>query len=164
MYVACVDQRRPARLTPGNPRERDLGIAIMQQEAQVDLDGPYPVLVPYFMKEIVEQITIQARQSKYIDQQSGVSARFSIANYRTMVASARQREPPQDGVAAASDWSRTTSARGRRQGVSALAAGSFRNGILSSSTVMLGVAGSDSLCPWISCGSDSLSSTPSGSS
>ena len=30
-------------------------------------------------------------QSKYIDQQSGVSARFSIANYRTMVASARQR-------------------------------------------------------------------------
>ena len=32
-----------------------------------------------------------ARKSKYIDQQSGVSARFSIANYRTMVASARHR-------------------------------------------------------------------------
>ena len=30
-------------------------------------------------------------ESKYVDQQSGVSARFSIANYRTMVASARQR-------------------------------------------------------------------------
>ncbi|MFN9940952.1 MAG: magnesium chelatase, partial [bacterium] len=34
---------------------------------------------------------IQARKSKHIDQQSGVSARFSIANYRTMVASARHR-------------------------------------------------------------------------
>src|SRR5205823_9765647 len=32
-----------------------------------------------------------ARKSKYIDHQSGVSARFSIANYRTMVASARHR-------------------------------------------------------------------------
>lgn len=73
------------------PRERDLGIAIMEQEARIDLGGPYPVVVPYFMREIIEQISIQARKSKYIDQQSGVSARFSIANYRTMVASARQR-------------------------------------------------------------------------
>ena len=73
------------------PRERDLGIQILQQEADVDLDGPYPVRIPYFMLEILEQITIQARKSKYVDQQSGVSARFSIANYRTMVASARQR-------------------------------------------------------------------------
>jgi magnesium chelatase subunit I len=73
------------------PRQRELGIAIMEQEAQVELGGRYPVAIPYFMKEIVEQITIQARRSKYIDQQSGVSARFSLANYRTMVASARRR-------------------------------------------------------------------------
>jgi magnesium chelatase subunit I len=73
------------------PRERDLGIQIMEQEAGVDLDGDFPVVVPYFMREIVEQISIAARASKYIDHQSGVSARFSIANYRTMVASARQR-------------------------------------------------------------------------
>jgi magnesium chelatase subunit I len=43
------------------------------------------------MKELIEQITIQARKSKYIDQQSGVSARFSIANYGAMIASARRR-------------------------------------------------------------------------
>ena len=73
------------------PRERELGIQIMEQEADIDLDGEFPVRIPYFMKEICEQITVQARKSKYIDQQSGVSARFSIANYRTMVASARQR-------------------------------------------------------------------------
>lgn len=73
------------------PRDRDLGIQIIDQEASVDLGGEYPVVVPYFMREIIEQITIQARKSKYIDQQSGVSARFSIANYRTLVASARQR-------------------------------------------------------------------------
>ena len=73
------------------PLDRATGIDIMEQEAGVNLDGDYPVLVPYFMKEIIEQMSMCARKSKFVDQQSGVSARFSIANYRTMVASARQR-------------------------------------------------------------------------
>jgi magnesium chelatase subunit I len=73
------------------PRDRDLGIQIMEQEAGIELDGEFPVVVPYFMRELVEEISRVARKSKYIDQQSGVSARLSIANYRTMVASARQR-------------------------------------------------------------------------
>ena len=73
------------------PRDRDLGIRMVEQEAGIDLGGEWPIVVPYFMKQIVEQVTIAARKSKFIDQQSGVSARFSIANYETMVASARQR-------------------------------------------------------------------------
>ncbi len=73
------------------PRDREQGIAIMEQEAAVESDGAYPVRVPLFMKEICEQITIEARKSDYLDRQSGVSARFSIANYRTMIASARRR-------------------------------------------------------------------------
>ncbi len=73
------------------PRQRDLGIEIMKQEADVNFDGEFPVLVPPFMEEIIEQISICARKSKYVDHQSGVSARFSIANYRTMIANARQR-------------------------------------------------------------------------
>lgn len=73
------------------PRDRHIAIQITEQEAKIPLDGEYPVVVPYFMKEIIEQISIVARRSKYIDQQSGVSARLSIANYRTMVASARRR-------------------------------------------------------------------------
>jgi magnesium chelatase subunit I len=73
------------------PLERATGIEIMEQEAGLSLDGDYPVLVPYFMKEIIEQISICARKSKYVDHASGVSARLSIANFRTMVASARHR-------------------------------------------------------------------------
>jgi magnesium chelatase subunit I len=73
------------------PRDRAMGIEIMEQESDIDLDGDYPIKVPYFMKEICEQITVQARKSKYVDQQSGGSVRFSTANYRTMIASARQR-------------------------------------------------------------------------
>src|SRR5207253_295321 len=73
------------------PLERATGIEIMEQEAGLSVDSDYPVLVPYFMKEIIEQFSMSARKSKFVDQQSGVSARLSIANYRTMVASARQR-------------------------------------------------------------------------
>jgi magnesium chelatase subunit I len=73
------------------PRERSLGIEIMEQEAGLELGGDYPVQVPYFMREIIEEVSSSARKSKYVDHQSGVSARFSIANYRTMVASARHR-------------------------------------------------------------------------
>jgi magnesium chelatase subunit I len=73
------------------PLERQLGIEIMEQESGADLGGEFPVMVPYFMREIIEEMSSVARKSKYIDQQSGVSARFSIANYRTMIASARHR-------------------------------------------------------------------------
>jgi magnesium chelatase subunit I len=75
------------------PRERDAGIRIMEQETEADinLDGEFPVIVPWFMKQIIEEASRTARRSKYIDQDSGVSARFSIANYRTMIASARRR-------------------------------------------------------------------------
>ena len=73
------------------PADRALGVEIMEQEAGPDAGGEYPVFVPYFMKEIIEQVSVSARKSKYVDQASGVSARFSIANYRTMVASARHR-------------------------------------------------------------------------
>jgi len=73
------------------PRDRELGIRVSEQEAGIDVGGEWPVAVPSFMKEILEQITIAARKSKFIDQQSGVSARFSIANYETAIASARQR-------------------------------------------------------------------------
>jgi magnesium chelatase subunit I len=75
------------------PLERELGVQILEQEAEEKsekLDGA-SVLVPYFMKELVEEISRSARKSKFVDHQSGVSARLSIANYRTMVASARQR-------------------------------------------------------------------------
>ena len=73
------------------PRERDLGIAITRQEAGLDLGGEHPVLVPPFMERVVEEIAVTARRSQFVDQSSGVSARFSVSNWRTMVASARRR-------------------------------------------------------------------------
>ncbi len=87
------------------PMDREQGVLILEQETGEECElrnsdcgmkepgNPQSpqVVVPYFMKELVEEISRAARESKYIDHESGVSARLSIANYRTMVASARQR-------------------------------------------------------------------------
>jgi magnesium chelatase subunit I len=79
------------------PLERELGVQILEQETHLDsgvvnIDNPQSrVVVPYFMKELIEEISRAARNSKYVDHESGVSARLSIANYRTMIASAEQR-------------------------------------------------------------------------
>ena len=89
--IPQLKDRIGATIQTHYPRERDLGIEIMEQEAAIETGGDHPILVPRFMKEIVEQMSRSARKSKYVDHASGVSARFSIANYRTMVASARRR-------------------------------------------------------------------------
>jgi magnesium chelatase subunit I len=92
------------------PLERDLGVRILEQEVDLNAelggrdsgatDGDatpasgvvgVSVAVPYFMKELIEEISRAARKSKFVDHASGVSARLSIANYRTMIASARHR-------------------------------------------------------------------------
>jgi magnesium chelatase subunit I len=89
--IPQLKDRIGATIQTHYPRDRDRGIEIMQQEADIDLTGDYPVIVPRFMAEIVEQMSRNARKSKYVDHASGVSARFSIANYKTMIASARRR-------------------------------------------------------------------------
>jgi len=73
------------------PRDRELAIEITAEETADSREDAHPVEVPRFMRELIEQITLEARRSKYVDQQSGVSVRFSLANYRTMIASARRR-------------------------------------------------------------------------
>lgn len=91
--IPQLKDRIGATIQTHYPRTRDLGIEIMEREALADFDlaGDYPLLVPRFMKEVCEQISVVARKSPYVDHQSGVSARLSIANYRTMLASARRR-------------------------------------------------------------------------
>ncbi len=86
------------------PLERSLGVEILEQEVvtpsesssdesdnDLESKGQNDVVVPFFMKELIEEISRAARNSKYIDHDSGVSARLSIAIYRTMIASARHR-------------------------------------------------------------------------
>ena len=89
--ITQLKDRIGAEIRTHYPLTRDLGIQIIQQEARIPKDGEIPLTVPDFMTEIIEQITMEARKSPYVNQKSGVSARLSIANFETMIANARRR-------------------------------------------------------------------------
>ena len=63
----------------------------MEQEVvALDRDGR-ALRVPAFMKELVAQVTFEARASNEISQASGVSVRVSINNYETLTSNAEKR-------------------------------------------------------------------------
>ena len=72
------------------PLSREIGIAITDQNAWIERNGPR-VLVPSFMKEILEETARLARSSPTVNQQSGVSVRMSIANMENMISNAERR-------------------------------------------------------------------------
>jgi magnesium chelatase subunit I len=49
------------------------------------------VTVPEFIKDIIEEVTFQARASEFVDQTSGVSARVSIAAYENLLSNVERR-------------------------------------------------------------------------
>jgi magnesium chelatase subunit I len=73
------------------PATREHGMAITAQESWVERDSGVEVVVPAFMRELVEEVAIQARKSEYVDQNSGVSARLPIALIENLVSNAERR-------------------------------------------------------------------------
>ncbi|MBI3396667.1 MAG: magnesium chelatase [Spirochaetia bacterium] len=88
--VTQLKDRIGAEIRTHYPKTREVGLAITRQEAQIPDIEP-PVIVPPFLEQIIEEITVQARINQLVNQKSGVSARLSITNYETLVASARRR-------------------------------------------------------------------------
>ena len=73
------------------PREVEAEIAIMEAEsAQFVADG-VETSYPKYMKEIIAELTHQARRSQDISQRSGVSVRVSISNYENVMSNAIRR-------------------------------------------------------------------------
>ncbi len=73
------------------PLTREQGLAITAQESWVARDSGIEVVVPTFMRDLVEEVAIQARKSEYVDQNSGVSARLPIALIENLVSNAERR-------------------------------------------------------------------------
>ncbi|MGH8008874.1 MAG: magnesium chelatase, partial [Candidatus Binatia bacterium] len=66
-------------------------IAIMEQEAILFPRGEFALHVPQFIKEILAQLTMEARSSSEINQTSGVSVRMTINNLESMLSNAEKR-------------------------------------------------------------------------
>jgi magnesium chelatase subunit I len=66
-------------------------LAIMEQEAGSMDKRSKKVEVPAFMKEILGNLTFEARKSNEINQSSGVSVRVTINNYESLISNAEKR-------------------------------------------------------------------------
>jgi magnesium chelatase subunit I len=73
------------------PLTRELGIQITDANAWSQRDDGPRVVVPMFLKEIVEETSRLARKSPHVNQASGVSVRMSIANAENLVSNAERR-------------------------------------------------------------------------
>jgi len=89
--ITPLKDRYGAQIRTHYPDDIDQEVAIMEQEASISDMGDYRVEVPSFMKELVAEITHQARRSPDVNQRSGVSVRTSIADYEALVANAFRR-------------------------------------------------------------------------
>ena len=76
---------------PHYPRTRHEAIAITEQEAWVARGAAAEVVVPLYVREVVEEIAFQARANKRIDGRSGVSQRMPITCLENVVSNAERR-------------------------------------------------------------------------
>jgi magnesium chelatase subunit I len=66
-------------------------IAIMEQEVPPRDRSGRELRVPDFVKQLIAQLTMEARASNEISQSSGVSVRVTINNYESVIANAEKR-------------------------------------------------------------------------
>ncbi len=68
------------------------GIKITEQEAWTKRNGRYEeMVIPEYFKEIIEYVAVQARESEFIDQKSGVSARLPITSMENLISNIERR-------------------------------------------------------------------------
>ena len=89
--ITPLKDRYGSQIRTHYPETIDLEVEIMDQESvHYETEG-IAVTVPEFMKEIVAELTHQARRSHDVSQRSGVSVRMSVANYENLVSNAIRR-------------------------------------------------------------------------
>ena len=89
--ITPLKDRFDVQIRTHYPIKKDDEIKIMEQEARpLNIDG-LKTRTPYFIKEILAEMTFQARSSSEINQHSGVSCRVSIRSYESILGSAVRR-------------------------------------------------------------------------
>jgi magnesium chelatase subunit I len=88
--ITPLKDRFGSQIRTHYPYEVSTEIEIMHQEAHLPV-APVPIVVPWFIDDIVARVSHVARRSHVISQSSGVSVRLSIANYETVIANALRR-------------------------------------------------------------------------
>lgn len=89
--ITPLKDRIDSQIMTHYPKEITTGMDITAQEAWTLRNDSVNVTVPNIIKEIIEQAAFEARNSEYIDQKSGVSARLTITAMEQLISSAERR-------------------------------------------------------------------------
>ncbi len=87
--ITPLKDRIDSQIITHYPKSVTESAKVTAQEAWVN--RPTKVTIPDFIKELVEEVTVLARESEYVDQSSGVSARVSITSYENLISAVERR-------------------------------------------------------------------------
>ena len=89
--VTPLKDRIGSQILTHYPETIKIARTITEQEAKLDQLQSDAVYVPSLAKDLLEQIVFEARESEYIDNKSGVSARLSITAFENLLSTAERR-------------------------------------------------------------------------
>jgi hypothetical protein len=89
--VTPLKDRIGSQILTHYPESIAVARTITHQEAKLDKQQSESVYVPSLAKDLLEQIAFEARESEYIDNKSGVSARMTITAYENLLSAAERR-------------------------------------------------------------------------
>ena len=89
--VTPLKDRIGSQILTHYPENIEIAKVITQQEAKLDKRQAEIVHVPELAKDLLEQISFEARESEFIDEKSGISARMSITGYENLLSTAEWR-------------------------------------------------------------------------
>ncbi len=89
--VTPLKDRIGSEIKTHYPPSLDHGVAITEQEAWVRRSTQKDILVPHFIKQVVEAIAFKARADQRIDKRSGVSQRLPISCLENVLSNAERR-------------------------------------------------------------------------
>jgi len=89
--ITPLKDRIDSQILTHYPREIHTGVEITRQEAWQKRNGRLTVQIPEVFRELIEYAATEARNSEYIDQKSGVSARLTITAMEQIVSAAERR-------------------------------------------------------------------------
>lgn len=89
--VTPLKDRIGSQILTHYPHNREIAKQITKQEAQAAEAQTPNIHIPELARDILEQISFEARKSEYVDAKSGVSARMSITAFENLRSTAERR-------------------------------------------------------------------------
>ena len=89
--VTPLKDRIGSQILTHYPHNIETAKTITGQEAKLDKSQTEMVHIPELAKDLLEQISFEARNSEFIDSRSGISARLSISAFENLLSTAERR-------------------------------------------------------------------------